>query len=100
MGCGEYNARAYRLGSAIAVDLIEPAGKTGISHGPDVAQRPGHYLAELILGQPRRGRRAIMPSLATQALRGQAATGHLDCTPGRCERSPPGMTMAANQAIA
>jgi hypothetical protein len=35
----EYNARAYRLGGAIAVNLIEPACKTGISYGHDVAER-------------------------------------------------------------
>ena len=32
----EYNARDGRLGGAIAVNLIEPAGKTGVSYGPDV----------------------------------------------------------------
>jgi hypothetical protein len=36
MGRAEYNARAGRLGGAIAVNLIEPACKTGISYGPDV----------------------------------------------------------------
>src|SRR5580692_1272230 len=36
MGRAEYNARAYRLGGAIAVNLIEPPCKTGISYGPDV----------------------------------------------------------------
>jgi hypothetical protein len=36
MGRAEYNARAYRLGGAIAVNLIEPAGKTGISYSHDV----------------------------------------------------------------
>ena len=36
MGRAEYNARAYRLGGAIAVDLIEPACKTGISYDPDI----------------------------------------------------------------
>jgi hypothetical protein len=36
MGRAEYDARAGRLGGAIAVNLVEPACKTGISYGPDV----------------------------------------------------------------
>src|ERR1700722_227845 len=36
VGRAEYNARADRLGGAIAVNLVDPAGQTGISHGPDV----------------------------------------------------------------
>jgi hypothetical protein len=36
MGRAEYNARACRLGGAIAVYLIESAYQAGISYGPDV----------------------------------------------------------------